>query len=123
MGEANRYLGWGYVWGGASPSRGFDCSGLVYVIYRPWLPDFPRTAAAQYAYGAQVQGELQPGDIVCFQNTYRWGISHVGIYLGRRLFIHAVGVPWGVTISSLDHYYQAHYAGATRPLDYLGGSP
>jgi cell wall-associated NlpC family hydrolase len=59
--------------------------------------------------------DLQPGDLVFFKNTYRRGISHVGVYAGRNKFIHASNSRLGVTVTPLsDPYYQLHYAGARR---------
>ena len=81
--EAQKYLGYRYVYGGASPSTGFDCSGFVYYVlkqngYSPY-----RTPADQYKQGTYVaKSNLQPGDIVFFHGTYASGISHVGIYAG-----------------------------------------
>ena len=113
---ASEFLGYPYVWGGSSP-RGFDCSGLVYYVYtkRLGIP-LPRTAEAQYGAGVHVgYDQLAPGDIVFFRNTYRPGISHVGIYMGGGRFIHAASVEEGVTVSGLgESYWAARYAGATR---------
>ena len=113
---ASEFLGYPYVWGGSSPA-GFDCSGLVYYVYtrRLGIP-LPRTAEAQWGAGTHVSyDQLAPGDIVFFRNTYKVGISHVGIYIGGGRFIHAASVAEGVTVSSLgEAYWSARYAGATR---------
>ncbi len=112
---AQRYLGVPYVYGGASPS-GFDCSGLVYYLlknegYSPY-----RTAADQYKMGTYVAKEnLQPGDLVFFQNTAGYGISHVGIYVGDGKFIHAPHTGSVVSYADLNStYYTNHYYGARR---------
>ncbi len=112
---AQRYLGVPYVYGGASPS-GFDCSGLVYYLlknegYSPY-----RTAADQYKMGTYVTKEnLQPGDLVFFQNTAGYGISHVGIYVGDGKFIHAPHTGSVVSYADLNStYYTNHYYGARR---------
>jgi cell wall-associated NlpC family hydrolase len=56
-----------------------------------------------------------PGDLIFFQNTYAAGVSHVGIYIGDGLFIHAENPSTGVTISSVySGYYAGHYWGSTR---------
>lgn len=112
---AQKYLGVPYVYGGASPS-GFDCSGLVYYLlknegYSPY-----RTAADQYKMGTYVAKEdLQPGDLVFFQNTAGYGISHVGIYVGDGKFIHAPRTGSVVSYADLNStYYTNHYYGARR---------
>lgn len=114
--KALTYNGYPYVWGGASPSVGFDCSGLVYYIAKCFGYNIPHGSTSQYSYGTYVEkSELQPGDFVFFENTYDTGISHVGIYLGDGDFIHASGSQVGVKISNLnDAYYIQHYYGARR---------
>jgi cell wall-associated NlpC family hydrolase len=76
----------------------------------------PHSAAEQFNYGKPIaQALLKPGDLVFFANTYKPGISHVGIYLGRRRFIHAAGTGLGTIVSSLDTpKYQSKYAGGRR---------
>jgi len=78
----------------------------------------PRTATEQYYHGASIpNGQLQPGDLVFFKNTYKHGISHVGIYAGAGKFIHAANAHKGVRMDNLgDSYYRSHYAGARRVL-------
>lgn len=114
--KALTYNGYPYVWGGASPSSGFDCSGLVYYIAKCFGYSIPHGSTSQYAYGTYVEkADLQPGDFVFFENTYTSGISHVGIYIGDGKFIHASGSETGVKISSLtEAYYINHYYGARR---------
>ena len=64
------------------------------------------------------KGNLKPGDLVFFKNTYRDGISHVGVYAGGGKFVHAVRSGKPVSVSSLDDgYYVAHWAGAYRVTD------
>lgn len=113
---AKEYIGVPYVWGGTSPS-GFDCSGLVYYVFRQHGISLNRTAATQYQHGVYVsKSNLQPGDLVFFQNTYKTGISHVGIYIGDGQFIHASSSS-GVIISALSNsYWASHYYGARRVL-------
>ncbi len=113
---AKKYIGVPYLWGGESPS-GFDCSGYVQYVFKVHGISLNRTAETQYKHGSYVsKSNLKPGDLVFFQNTYKAGISHVGIYIGDGKFIHASSSK-GVTISNLSSsYYTSHYYGARRIL-------
>ena len=113
---AQRYLGTPYVWGGES-ARGFDCSGFIMRVMRDLgYEALPHSAAEQFNYGKPIAKYLlQPGDIVFFANTYKPGISHVGIYLGGGRFIHAANSQVGTIVSSLNQQkWIDHYAGARR---------
>jgi len=114
--QAMTYLGTPYRRGGTT-RRGLDCSGLVGAVYGEQGLDLPRTAAQQFAEGVAVAAaELRPGDLVFFRNTYKRGISHVGIYIGDGRFLHAAGRRHGVIVSELSRpYYRIRYAGARRP--------
>jgi cell wall-associated NlpC family hydrolase len=109
VGVATRYLGVPYVWGGASPSEGFDCSGLVMFAYAQVGVSLPHYAASQFNYGTPVlRDELEPGDLVFFN-----GLRHVGIYVGDDRFVQAPRTGDVVKVSSLDDpWYAATYAGA-----------
>lgn len=113
---AKQYIGVPYVWGGTSPA-GFDCSGLIYYVFKQHGITLNRTAKTQYTHGSYVsRAGLKPGDLVFFQNTYTTGISHVGIYIGSDQFIHASSSK-GVIVSSLQNsYWSGHYYGARRIL-------
>jgi len=115
--------GYPYSWGGSSPEDGFDASGLVWYVYRQAGIAIPRDLSGQLRSGRRVdRNELQPGDVVFFQDTYQAGLSHAGIYVGSRQFINAVDEEHGVAVSSLDRaYWQAHYLGASRP--YVTAAP
>ena len=107
-----------YVMGGTSRS-GFDCSGFVrYVLSTTDGVAIPRTAAEQFYHGhAIAYADMEPGDLVFFKNTYKHGISHVGLYAGSGNFIHAANSHKGVRMDSLSaSYYAAHFAGARRVL-------
>ena len=108
------YRGVPYRWGGRSSRTGFDCSGLVQAVCAKWGIFLPRVARAQYKVGVPVKPQdLQPGDLVFFKNTYRHGLSHVGIYIGQGCFIHAPRPGKSVMVSRLDEsYYKHHWAGA-----------
>ena len=100
-----------YVFGGTTP-YGFDCSGFVQYVFRQLGFSLPRMADEQYNASARVS-QLSLGNLVFFE-TYTSGVSHVGIYLGNRRFIHASSSK-GVTISSLDDsYWSPRYVGAGK---------
>lgn len=104
-----------YVSGGTGPG-GFDCSGFVKYIYSRYGINLPHDSRALYKCGTPVaKADLAPGDILFFVNTYRRGISHVGMYIGDGKFIHASTHRTGVKVSDLgEAYYQAHYFAAKR---------
>lgn len=114
--HAKQLLGIPYVWGGTTP-KGFDCSGLTQYVYAQSGISLPRTTTEQVQQGTYVpKSELQPGDLVFLQNTYRSGVSHVGIYIGDGKVIHASSSK-GVTASSLSgSYFAKHYHSARRIL-------
>ncbi len=78
-----------YQFGGTTVS-GFDCSGFVQYVYKQSGIYVSRSTESQYAQSKQVSSPV-PGDLVFFQNTYKKGISHVGIYIGNNQFVHAGG--------------------------------
>ena len=96
--------------------KGFDCAGLVRRVFSTMAVDLPRTAAAQFRQGCIVRrDELQPGDLVFFENTYKRGISHVGIYIGNGEFVHAASRRRAVTVDRLDSpYFDKRFAGGRR---------
>ncbi len=113
---AKKYIGVPYVWAGTTP-KGFDCSGFTQYVFKQHGIGLNRTTDTQYKQGTYVSKKnLQPGDLVFFQNTYRKGISHVGIYIGDGKFIHASSSK-GITITPLSNsYWAARYYGARRVL-------
>jgi cell wall-associated NlpC family hydrolase len=115
--QALSYRGMPYIRGASSPSRGFDCSGLVYYLLRERGFHPPRTAAALAHYGTRIpKSELRPGDMVFFANTYKRGVSHIGVYIGNNKFVHAANSRSGVKVSSLDEpYYKKKWHSARRP--------
>ncbi len=108
VGIALQYLGVPYVWGGSSPSTGFDCSGFVSYVFAQVGVSLPHHAASQYGYGTPVPyDQLAPGDLVFFS-----GLGHVGIYIGSGQFVHAPHTGDVVRIANLaDH---GSYVGARR---------
>lgn len=116
---AKQYLGYKYVSGGASPQSGFDCSGFTSYVYKNFGKSLSRTSSAQASDGVAVSKEnLQPGDIVVFNNSSNTAVGHVGIYIGSNTFIHAANAKKGVITTSLsDSYYSARYVTARRILN------
>ena len=113
---AKKMLHLPYKFGGNSFS-GLDCSYFVKKVYSMIGVDLPRSAREQFTLGTPVEKEdLQPGDLVFFR-TYARFPSHVGIYLGDALFIHASTRSKKVTIDSLETpYYLKRFIGAKRIL-------
>ena len=120
--EANKRLGYPYVWGGYDPSTSFDCSGFI-----SWL--FTSTgvnnighmgATSLYGYGDPVQPEdAKPGDVIFFQGTMgegTEGITHCGLYVGNNMMIHC-GNPCSYA-DLTDSYWQTHFYGYARLYDH-----
>lgn len=114
--EALKYLGAPYVWAGTNPN-GFDCSGFTYFIIN-WVlgNDFPRAIEGQLASGEYVHpDDLEPGDLVFFHDTYKPGLSHVGIYIGNAQFVNSGSEDDVVAISNLwDDYWGPRYLESRR---------
>ena len=109
VGIALQYLGIPYVWGGSSPSTGFDCSGFTSYVFAQVGVSLPHHAASQYSMGTPVSyDQLAPGDLVFFS-----GLGHVGIYIGQGQFVHAPHTGDVVRISSLGER-SGSYVGARR---------
>jgi len=116
--KAKEYLGHKYVYGGSSPSTGFDCSGFTSYIYKQFGVTISRSSSAQAKNGTAVdKSNLQLGDLLIFNNEANTKIGHVGIYIGDNNFIHASNPKNGVKISSLlTNSYVKRYVGARRVL-------
>ena len=110
--EAEKYLGYPYVWGGSSPSTSFDCSGFVSWVINHCGNGW--NVGRQTANGLMgkcdiiPKGEAEPGDLIFFQKTYNTsGASHVGIYVGNGMMIHC-GNP--ISYASIEtNYWRQHY--------------
>jgi cell wall-associated NlpC family hydrolase len=107
-----------YVYGGAGPNS-FDCSGLTSYIYRQLGVYIPHSAASQYHYGVHIgsMSNLAPGDLMFFAGTVPGarGITHVGIYVGDGIMVHAGTPASGVqAVNIWGSYWTSHYVGATR---------
>lgn len=112
--EAEKYLGFPYVWGGSSPSTSFDCSGFVcYVFSNSGVHNLPRTTAQGiYNQCAHIApSEAKPGDIIFFTGTYDspGPVSHVGIYVGNNMMIHC-GSPIQYVRTDSSYWTQHFYA-------------
>ena len=115
--EAEKYLGYPYVWGGSNPDTSFDCSGFVsYVLTNSGLVNTGRLGA-QGLYNVCTpvsKANAQPGDLIFFVGTYDTpGVSHVGIYVGDGVMIHC-GDPIQYT-SINSSYWQQHFYAFGRP--------
>ena len=126
------FVGFPYVWGSTSEKAGFDCSGLVWRVYKlQAYPDLPgladtvmgRTTAQMAAEAAPEQrialADLQPADIVFFgtkgPSSKPAQVDHVGIYLGNGWFVQAGST--GVALATLSGWYESHFAWGRRPLE------
>ena len=108
--EAEKYLGYPYVWGGSSPSTSFDCSGYVCWVLNHSGWSVGRTSAqGLYNLCTPVsRSNARPGDLVFFKGTYKTnGVSHVGIYVGENRMIHC-GNPISYTNINTQ-YWQSHF--------------
>lgn len=108
-------LGIPYVWAGATPA-GFDCSGFIHYAFNQAEVKVPRLDTIGFYNRSVFIKDPVVGDLLFFQNTYRPGISHIGIYLGDNEFIHA-GTK-GIEIASLESsYWNLHFMGFKRFVD------
>ena len=101
---ARNQVGRRYVLGGASPKRGFDCSGLVKYVLQSLKIEVPRTARAQAKFGFAVARDttvLRPGDLLLFGKA-AGGVSHVGIYVGHGRYVHASSIAGRVIESHMN---------------------
>ena len=110
--EAEKYLGYPYVWGGSSPSTSFDCSGFVSWVLNHcgngWSVGRQTANGLMGCCDIIPKSSAKPGDLIFFQGTYNTaGASHVGIYVGNGMMIHC-GNP--ISYASIEtNYWQQHF--------------
>lgn len=100
---AREQIGRRYVFGGTSPTRGFDCSGFTQYLARAFGVNLPRTAAQQARVGQEIPRDrslLRPGDLLTFGRGNR--VTHIGVYVGDGRYVHASSGRGQITESSLD---------------------
>lgn len=118
---ADSYVGIKYVWGGNSPSEGFDCSGFTKFIFAKYGITLPRTSREQVRAGVAVPADfnhLRAGDIMLFAEPGE-AISHVAIYAGNGRIIHASSSVGGVGYTDLNtgsEWFTAYFVAARRVL-------
>jgi cell wall-associated NlpC family hydrolase len=109
-------VGTPYRYGGADPRDGFDCSGLVYYSYGQAGYRVPRTSQELFRAVRKIAvGDADPGDLMFFQDQTK--LSHVAIYVGDGLFVHAPASGQNVAVGELDSpYYRQHLVAVGRLL-------
>jgi len=118
---AETYRGVKYVWGGNSPSQGFDCSGFTKYVFAKYGVTLPRTSREQARAGAGVAADfraLRPGDLMLFAEPGQ-AISHVAIYAGDGRIIHASSSVGGVGYTDLNSggdWFVDYFVAARRVL-------
>ena len=122
LATGDRYLGKRYVYGGAKPAVGFDCSGFVQYVFGLHGVSLPRTSRLQATAGRAVPGAvaaLRPGDLLLFSSKGR-GVDHVAIYVGDNRMIHSSAGAGGVVYDDLStprgRWYLARHVTSRRLL-------
>lgn len=123
LNEIEKYEGFAYVFGGNNPDMSFDCSGLMQWGFKQIGLNLPRTAEEQYNFSEKIDvEEARPGDLVFFIDTYKAGVSHVGLYLGDGKMYDTSGNPEGVGIKDFTTgYWQEHFYAFGRVADFSEG--
>lgn len=114
---AKKFLGCRYVYGGSGPST-FDCSGFTMYVYKHFGINLSHSATAQSKQGKRIdRSNIQPGDLVTFNDSANISIGHIGLYIGNGQFIHAASGKGKVIISSLsESYYNKRLVAITRVI-------
>lgn len=109
---APEFVGTPYVFGGKTPA-GFDCSGFIHYVHQFAGLDLLRMSSEDYYKQATKVNVPEVGDLVFFKDTYKTGISHMGIYMGENKFVHAGSK--GVEMTNLSNtYWQQHFVAFKR---------
>jgi cell wall-associated NlpC family hydrolase len=107
---ARKFVGTRYVWGGSTPSSGFDCSGFVRYVYGHFGISLAHSSFSDFVRGQRVgRWAMRPGDLVFFD-----GAGHVGMYVGHGRFIHAPHTGTVVRIETMVGWYSSRFDGARR---------
>jgi cell wall-associated NlpC family hydrolase len=118
---ADAYVGVKYVWGGNTPSQGFDCSGFTKYIFAKYRIGLPRTSREQARVGTRVArdfGALRPGDLMFFAEPGE-AVSHVAIYVGNGRIIHSSSSVGGVGYTDLNtggEWFYQYFVAARRMM-------
>jgi cell wall-associated NlpC family hydrolase len=109
-------IGKPYVWGGNSPVKGFDCSGLIWWVFRKNGILIPRVSHQQRLAGRSIaRQDLRQGDLILFKTNPRGKSLHIGIYVGKGMFIHSPKKGAFVRMDSVSNpYWQRVYVCARR---------
>ena len=112
---AKSLVGKPYRYGGSSPTKGFDCSGLVYYTHGKLGIPTPRTSRQQYSSAKPIRlSQLESGDVVFFKLSGK-KVSHVGIYIGQGRFVHAPSTGKRVATNRLnDSFWKSRIVGSGR---------
>ena len=115
---AKSFVGYPYVWAGTSPSTGFDCSGLVYYVYKQFGYTLYRSGDEMANNGTRVsEADMEPGDVLIFASKSTGLIQHVGLYIGDGLMVHAQSSSTGVVISKYDYDTGKYLYSVQRIID------
>lgn len=99
------FVGGKYKYGGKSPETGFDCSGLVWYLYDLYGYSLERVANAQADQGREISvEEIRPGDVLAFHTSGDY-VGHIGIYVGKGHYVHAMGEAYGIRLTAVDDPY------------------
>lgn len=112
---ARKYVGYKYVYGGSGPTS-FDCSGFTMYVFKQFGVSLPHNARTQSNYGKYVnKANLQPGDLLIFNDYANKSIGHAGIYIGGGKFVHAANSNRGVTTDTINSgYYSIRFVEGRR---------
>ncbi len=113
---ASTQMGKKYVYGGESPHKGFDCSGLIWWTYKQHGIDIPRVTTGQAQAGRSVQPrQARPGDIIVFRMSKN--ALHTGIYAGKSKFIHSPRTGERIRLENISDYWKKRLVGVRRILN------